>query len=541
MQNMMFESPRKRKMGIAMIVDRRPAAIGMLASTVLPLAAVLTLVAALWLVIIPRPASAATTAHEVYIPVEGSPVGSIAASPMPLTPSFSQSIHDYVLRCQAGINTFTLTMTAQQGVIRVAGKSGQTVSVSVSLAEGQAAVVEAPDPQRPLGQPTQYWIRCLPHDFPQLQVTGTGRPGWYLTGNNTPSTDHTSGTYAMILDEHGTPVWFHAQPAQGGVTNLERLYDETLAWVPNLGPDGLGTVPNGAYLLYDLQARRTSSFAAPIPPTDTHELLQFPNGHRLLFSSPLKSNVDLSILGPSFAAAHNTIVDCVVQEADTSGKLVWQWRASNHVALAESVMPSLDTVNGQKVANVYHCNSIDYDPVTQDVLVSLRNASAVYLLPPQGRGPIIWKLGGKNGSANPDHAPVISVVGDPETTFSGQHDARFQPDGGISMYDDHTGLPGDPRGVEYAIDAGVKTARFEVMFSSSGKTLAEGNFRRYEGGTVNLVCWGYKTGSGFTEFDASGQPLFDVKFPNGEIEYRAVMEPLSALDINLLRMTAGLN
>jgi hypothetical protein len=61
----------------------------MLASIVWPLASALALVAALWLAIIPKPVSAATSAHEVYIPVEGSPVGSIAASPVPFTPSFS--------------------------------------------------------------------------------------------------------------------------------------------------------------------------------------------------------------------------------------------------------------------------------------------------------------------------------------------------------------------------------------------------------------------------------------------------------------------
>jgi hypothetical protein len=71
--------------------------------------------------------------------------------------------------------------------------------------------------------------------------------------------------------------------------------------------------------------------------------------------------------------------------------------------------------------------------------------------------------------------------------------------------------------------------------------LAVGSFRRYDGGADNLVGWGLKPGSGFTEFDASRTPLLDVKFPNGELEYRVVKEPLSALDVNLLRRTAGLS
>src|SRR5947209_849899 len=168
MQNMMIEPAPKRPVGMTALLGRRSAAIGGLACTARPLAAALALVAALCLAIIPKSAHAATSAHEVYVHVKGGPVGRITASPVPLTPGFSQSIHDYTLRCQAGSNTITLTLTAQRGVIQVADKRGHTVSVAVPLVESQAAVVEAADPQSPGGQPTQYWIRCLPHDFPQL-------------------------------------------------------------------------------------------------------------------------------------------------------------------------------------------------------------------------------------------------------------------------------------------------------------------------------------------------------------------------------------
>ena len=49
-------------------------------------------------------------------------------------------------------------------------------------------------------------MRCLPRDFPKLDVRTSGdrAPAWYATAATfTPATP-----YAMVLDEHGTPVWY---------------------------------------------------------------------------------------------------------------------------------------------------------------------------------------------------------------------------------------------------------------------------------------------------------------------------------------------
>src|ERR1700694_3169319 len=55
-------------------------------------------------------------ADQVNIPVAGSPVANITASPSALSPAFSLSIHDYVVTCQhAGANVITLTLTASSG------------------------------------------------------------------------------------------------------------------------------------------------------------------------------------------------------------------------------------------------------------------------------------------------------------------------------------------------------------------------------------------------------------------------------------------
>ena len=88
----------------------------------------------------------------------------------------------------------------------------QTLSVSVPV--NQAIVAAATD-----GTATvEYWVRCLPPDFPLLQWTphpeaGAITPGYYMVGTDEPTT---SGCYAMVLDGNGVPVWYaQALPALG--------------------------------------------------------------------------------------------------------------------------------------------------------------------------------------------------------------------------------------------------------------------------------------------------------------------------------------
>src|SRR5207244_2933483 len=126
-------------------------------------------------------------------PVE--PLASLSTSPLALSPAFAPSTFDYVLRCAAGTNSVTFTMSAVPGgtVALVAPTTTQpsaSQTTTVALDENQAAVVEATDAN---GAAARYWVRCLPNDFPPLTATshpaaGTPTPGWYLVGNNiTPS------------------------------------------------------------------------------------------------------------------------------------------------------------------------------------------------------------------------------------------------------------------------------------------------------------------------------------------------------------------
>ena len=472
----------------------------------------------------------------VTIKVTGGPLNEITSSPLSLSPAFAQTITDYVWRCQSGTNKIEIRITAVSGgTITVDGNTGPTLAFQESLIENQAVIISAPDPNNPQGPPVQYWIRCLPHDFPNLSVTKPGSPpaGWYLTGNDVPAGG--SSTYAMVLDNNGTPVWYQ-KSADLGAVDVTLLSDGTIAWATNEGA-GVGTDPNAAFEDFDPGTRVTREIKAPVSPMDFHELHEMPDGDLMMLSSPLKSDVDLTALGFSPSA---TIIDCVIQDVTPKGQLAWEWRASDHISAAESTHPLTMMVNGQSVYDIYHCNSIDTDTASDRVLLSSRHTDAVYLID-KASSAIIWKMGGN--SLSHDNAQILTITDDPETAFHAQHDARFEPDNDISLYDDQTwDAQLAARGVEYHIDTAAGTATLVWSYASPDghNATATGSFRRLDGGNDNVIGWGYKANTLFTEVDAAGKVMLNVTFPSGDFIYRVQKVPITAIDHGLLRATAGL-
>jgi hypothetical protein len=484
---------------------------------------------ALLLALTPSEAHQAVAADPVTLTVEGATLGAITTSGLELTPAFSPGTTDYTLRCRSGANTVGITLDgASGGSIRVGRLSGPRVSSSVTLVENQALVVEAPGG-------TDYWIRCLPSDFPLLKVTRPGNPppGWYLTGNL--GSEQGSGTYAMILDSNGTPVWYQRTSGQGAI-NVTPVTRNVVAWTTNPGP-GFGTDADAAFSVFGLATQQTERLSARPGPLDPHELLPLPNGDYLLLATPLRAEVDLRRLG---FGRSETIVDCLIQEVTATGRQVWGWRASAHVNVAESLHAVPVAVNRQRAYDVFHCNSVDRDPRTGDLLLSLRSTDAVYRID-RATGRVDWKVGG-----NPvvsDGARHVTVKNDPEGKFHGQHDARFQPNGNISLYDNHTWYVGSARAVVYHLDlrAGTATLVWEYRSPDGEHSNATGGFRRYADGDDNVITWGFKPDSLFTEVDAAGKLVLEVTLPPGDAAYRTMKAPPGEFDLDLLRRTAGLS
>jgi hypothetical protein len=309
----------------------------------------------------------------------------------------------------------------------------------------------------------------------------------------------------------------------------------TIAYSPLLGAT-FGTDPNGYFRVAHLDTGVVGKVRTVATPTDIHELLALPNGNTMLLSYPFIENVNLSPRGPSSA----TVADCNIQEVAPDGSLVWSWTGSEHIdPVVESTLLQTTTINGQSVVDPFHCNSIDVNP-DGDVLVSARHLDAVFLIT-RATGQIAWKLGGV--PQNKDIAQIVTMESDPETSFYQQHDARWLPNGNISIFDDHGSQAGSARGMEIALDVDNGVAHVAWQYAGSAHSSAMGSTRRYADGST-VIGWGLLGASNgpataLTEVDASGNVLFEVTFSLGDHVYRATKESLETLDIDVLRATAG--
>ncbi len=362
---------------------------------------------------------------------------------------------------------------------------------------------------------------------------GTPTPGYYLLGSVFHSADDSG--YAMVLDTNGTPVWYQPWTSfyDQGPYNVDALSHDDISYTRITTLSGHGDNPGGYYEIHHLDAGTVDTVQAVGSPTDLHEFRLLPNGDHMLLTYTPKTGVDLT--GLEDYGPNSTIADCLIQEIGPTGNLVWQWRASDHIdPVKESTVPGGDPID------VFHCNSIDVD-TSGHVLLSTRNTDAVYEID-KATGHVVWKLGGTD--YNLDGAQLIRIVGDPETAFDRQHDARFEPGGDISVFDDHYGEPGPARGVEYALHLDNSTATVAFQYQGPLDGYIMGNFRRFADGD-SVIGWGLATGVpanplALTEVDAAGNDVFDVTLGEGDASYRTVKVPRSTLNIQTLRLTAGL-
>src|SRR5206468_8312202 len=94
----------------------------------------------------------------------------------------------------------------------------------------------------------------------------------------------------------------------------------------------------------------------------------------------------------------------------------------------------------------------------------------------------------------------------------------------------------------YHIDrkAGTAALVWEYRSPDDGHSTATGAFRRYAEGSDNLIAWGFKPRSLFTEVDARRKVLLNVALSGGDLAYRAVKTAPDQFDVDLLHSTAGL-
>jgi hypothetical protein len=313
----------------------------------------------------------------------------------------------------------------------------------------------------------------------------------------------------MIVDDRGEVVWFRplARRTAMNFRRQELAGAPVLTWWEGGITGGYGV---GEYVIADPSYRELRRVRAGNGyDGDLHEFLITDDGTALITIYAVVP-ADLSSVGGPTAGS---LLESIVQEVDiASGRVLFEWRAGDHVDLAESY-----AAVGDEPFDHFHVNSIDVDHDGQ-LLISARNTWAVYKVDRRS-GAVIWRLGGKRSNlALADGA-----------AFYWQHDARRQPDGTITLFDDGA-APAEERssrGIRLAIDSRASVARritLEQQFVHPTGLLAVamGSMQPLTDGGA-FVGWG--TTGAFSEFAADGSLRFDARFVGGGTSYRAYRAP----------------
>lgn len=312
----------------------------------------------------------------------------------------------------------------------------------------------------------------------------------------------------MIVDDRGHVVWFHPVPKGMAATGfrVQRYRGQpVLTWWQGHTAWGHGM---GEYVILDRHYREIARVRAGNGLEGDHHEFQLVAGGRAYLSAYEERPMDLSAVGGS---RHGKVFDSIVQEVDVaSGRVVWQWRASDHVPVTEGMTPP----KSDRPHDWFHVNAIDVDR-DGNLLISGRNVHAIYKVS-RRTGAIIWRLGGRRSDFR---------FG-PGAQFAYQHDVHRRADGTISLFDNEATPPTAPqsRGIVLRLDRRRRTATLVRAYTHPDHLLAgaEGNVQELPNGDV-FMSWGPE--EHVSEFSAGGRLLFDLQLPAGADSYQAFRYP----------------
>lgn len=434
-----------------------------------------------------------------------------------LSPAFGWGKTDYTVRCQGRPVTFDVT-AGEGGEAKVGGKPAQSgeFKVSQSLRQGQSVAVTFTGGD---GESRTFHVRCLPSDFPEFRLEGTGP----VSGFRLVMVQMNNG-YAALFDRYGTPVWWYRM--KGEPVDAKLLPDSTVAYAPvvDLVSDHFDIRSLTGRLI-----RRVSAVGKVN--TDSHDIQLLANGNYMLGAHRYVYGVDTSRFGGEANASLNTTQ---VQEIRPDGSLAWKWNSWPRIGLAQSGRWWKQLDKWGPPYDLNHWNSVDRRGNL--VLLSFRHLDAIYAID-RRTGKIEWKLG---GTRTPES---LKVIGDPRSPHSlgGQHDARFLSRSVITAFDNATFLENEqPRAVKFRIGRSTKTATLlqQVVDSRAKASIAFGSANQSPDGSW-LVGWGAIGKDGMIgNYGKSGEAIARLYTPGG-VSYRA--NPVAGPTPTIARLRAAMD
>ena len=348
---------------------------------------------------------------------------------------------------------------------------------------------------------------------PEIEVNKNlpgAAPGYiFVSPKKGPGEEAPTQDAPLIVDASGEPVWFHPlQDAEHDAFNfgVQTYKGETvLTWWEGRHT-GYG---QGEYVILDHSYREIKRVRAGNGlEGDHHEFLITPEDTALITIYSKVSRALYGVGGPVDAE----VLDGIAQEVDIeTGEVLFEWHSLEHVGLDESYYkppPDLEAA-----FDYFHINSIDSHPDGY-LIISARRTCAVYKVD-RKTGEVAWRLGGEKSDFDMEYG----------TRTDWQHDARFHPDGLITIFD-NGGVQEDvqSRVIVVEIDEDAMRATLVGEYTHPDKILAatQGNAQVLPNGNV-FVGWGSEPH--ISEFSRDGEMLFDASFPRQVESYRAFRFP----------------
>jgi hypothetical protein len=339
----------------------------------------------------------------------------------------------------------------------------------------------------------------LPEDFPEFIITQYGEtaPGVLIGWLGWWAVD-----YYVVLDQSGYPLFYSKT--------------EDMSY-PGVMPNGLISAPAvRGFSLKDESFTIVDSFQMRGDyHVDIHDFKVLPNGHALILGT-YQRYVDMSRVVDG-GRPDAQVTDDVIQEIDADKNVIFEWHALDHIPITESfhdlTRASIDYA---------HCNSMDIDPIDNNLLVSLRTTSEIVKVD-RSTGEVIWHLGGKNND--------FTFVGEHEENapyyFVGQHDVSRFPNGNIPFFDNGNISGGGvtesdrtyTRAVMYNLNEADMTATLVWEFRHDPDIMSPsgGRVQLFANGNI-LIDWGSAILHGtpevplVTEVSADGELVYELYY-----------------------------